>query len=337
MDLSYLNPVQGETEDLQDSHDSDNIPLSQRKRKSDTEAGTSSVPSGAQHESSPKRAKLSTAGTISADMGVSVETAQAYIDENNAVLLTQETASKDSLLVHKILKDIGNLDTQIEQLTRFNPKPVTNNALHRLDMARFKDVQTRRACPDPILRVRASKPKRDPMLTILITRQGGPDSPAAVYTEVLQARELARLGFSEWEQILSLVSKQKSKAAAEVKVAIEKLMERVRGIGLIPPEDKSQRKRSTAAGPSAQVQSSQSTVDSYSHMEPRSSIILFQQELNPCSINSFHSLSAGSSTSMAKTCVFKERKNWPRHPLNISQICATTACTTLPWRKDSTT
>ena len=185
-------------------------------------------------------------------MGVSVETAQAYIDENNVVLLNQETASKDSLLVSKILKDIGNLDTQIEQLTRFNLKPVTNNALHLLDMARFKDVQTRRACPDLFIKVRTSKPKRDPMLTILITRQGGPNSPAAVYTEVLQPRELARLGFSEWEQILSIVSKQRSKAAAEVKVAIEKLMEKVRGLGLIPPEDKSKRRRSAAAGPSSQ-------------------------------------------------------------------------------------
>ena len=83
MDLSYLKPVQGEIEDIQDS---DNLPLSQRKRKRDTEAGLSSVPTDEQQEPSPKRTKLSTAKTIAADMGVSLETAQAYIDENNAVL-----------------------------------------------------------------------------------------------------------------------------------------------------------------------------------------------------------------------------------------------------------
>ena len=77
------------------------------------------------------------------------------------------------------------------------------------------------------------------MVTILITRQGGPNSSTAVYTEVLKPRELARLGLSEWEQILSIVSKQRSKAAAEVKVSIEKLLEKVRRLGLIPPEDKS--------------------------------------------------------------------------------------------------
>ena len=164
----------------------------------------------------------------------------------------QDTASKDSLLVHKILKDIGDLDTQIEQLNRFKPKLVTNGALYRLDMARFKDVQTRRTCPDPIIRVKASKTKRNPMLTILITRQGGPTSSAAVYTEVIQPRELSRLGLSKWEQILAIVSKQRSKAAAEVKVAIETLMEKVRELGLIPPEDKSKRKKSAAAGPSTQ-------------------------------------------------------------------------------------
>ena len=142
---------------------------------------------------------------------------------------------------------MGSLETKIQMLSRFNPKPTKRSTLQRLDMVRFQDVKTRRVSPDQIIRVRATKPNRNPMLNIMITRQESQNQSAKPYTEVLHPRELAKLGFTEWEQILSIVSKHKSKAAAEVKIAIETLIDKVRRLGLIPSEDKPKRRSSSSA------------------------------------------------------------------------------------------
>ena len=81
----------------------------------------------------------------------------------------------------------------------------------------------------------------------MITRQNSQNQSAKPYTEVLHPRELARLGFTEWEQILFIVSKHKSKAAAEVNIAIETLIDKVRKLGLIPTEDKPKHRSLTSA------------------------------------------------------------------------------------------
>ena len=96
--------------------------LIQRKRKYDTAAGPSSDPD----QQSPKRAKPSTADDLAIEWGVSVETAKAYIDENNAVQQQLETTAKDSLIIHQIMRDIEDLETQKQMLSRFNPKHKSN-------------------------------------------------------------------------------------------------------------------------------------------------------------------------------------------------------------------
>ena len=72
-------------------------------------------------------------------------------------------------------------------------KKKLGSILDKMDEKRFADVQKKRFNPDPIIRVRCTKPKRDKMLTLHITRNG----PIQKYTEVIFASELPKYGVNE--------------------------------------------------------------------------------------------------------------------------------------------
>ena len=91
-----------------------------------------------------------------------------------------------------------------------------------MDENRFANVQQKHFNPDPIIRVRCTKPKKDKMLTLHITRNG----PVQKYTEVIFASELPKYGFSEWTQIQDIVASHKGIHAQELKLALNSLIEK---------------------------------------------------------------------------------------------------------------
>ena len=94
--------------------------------------------------------------------------------------------------------------------------------LDKINRARFANFETRRKNSDPIIRVRATNPKENKVLTLYIVRQG----VRGTYTEILFAPELFRYGLSEWNQLVSLAEKQRGKYGQELKVALESLIEK---------------------------------------------------------------------------------------------------------------
>ena len=134
---------------------------------------------------------------------------------------------------------MGTFQDHIERFNRLTLNSVTQpqpteptkreSFLDKIDRARFANVQNRRISPDQIIKVRATKPKENKILTLHISRQG----IKGHYTEVIFGRELVKYGLSEWNQLLSLGEKQKEKCGQELKVALERLIERAQKLKLI--------------------------------------------------------------------------------------------------------
>ena len=76
-------------------------------------------------------------------------------------------------------------------------KKKIGSILDRMDEKRFAGVHKRRFNPDPIIRVRCTRPKKDKILTLPITQNGHLQK----YTEVIFASELPKYGLSKWMQI----------------------------------------------------------------------------------------------------------------------------------------
>ena len=85
---------------------------------------------------------------------------------------------------------------------------------------------------DKIIKVKASKPRNEKILTLLITRQG----PQHPYTEVVKRDELIRYGYSEWMELLDLASKQTSALSSELTCALHLLIKKVRHKFISVPE-----------------------------------------------------------------------------------------------------
>ena len=83
-----------------------------------------------------------------------------------------ETA--DAEVVKEIAAEEGGEATQLESLQQFEAAAAKrrklSNVLDRMDAKRFANVQQKRSNPDPIIRVRCTKPQREKRLTLHITR-----------------------------------------------------------------------------------------------------------------------------------------------------------------------
>nr|KAJ0203668.1 hypothetical protein LSAT_V11C500230750 [Lactuca sativa] len=111
-------------------------------------------------------------------------------------------------------------------------KPKTDSVLDRIDRKRFEDVLNRRVCGDKFIKVKASKPHNEKLLTLLITRQGHQHS----YTEVVKRDELIKYGYSEWMELLELASKQNSAPSSKLICALHLLIKKVQRLDLVPKE-----------------------------------------------------------------------------------------------------
>ena len=79
-------------------------------------------------------------------------------------------------MVKEIAAEEGGEASQLETMQRFQAatakKKKISNVLDRMDAKRFANVQQKRSNPDPIIRVRCTKPQREKRLTLHITRAG---------------------------------------------------------------------------------------------------------------------------------------------------------------------
>ncbi|KAL4581018.1 hypothetical protein LXL04_017224 [Taraxacum kok-saghyz] len=227
-------PIQGEDSDIEEED------LSSRKRKILTGPNTTG-PSDTAGPSSPKRQKITTTDApntvnpadLAVQWGVSIETVLEWLQENNQVQKQNKIAKNDSRLIQRTLE---HLDTFQEHIQRFNrlvqtateqpqpsEPPKKESILEKTYRARFANFETRRVSSDPIIRVRATKPNENKILTLHITRPGG---VRGTYTVIIFAKELVKYGLSEWNQLLSLAEKQRGKYGQELKVALESLIEK---------------------------------------------------------------------------------------------------------------
>nr|KAJ0194309.1 hypothetical protein LSAT_V11C800413730 [Lactuca sativa] len=83
-----------------------------------------------------------------------------------------------------------------------------------------------------IIKVKASKPRSEKILTLLITRQG----PQHSYIEVVKRDEMIKYGYSEWMKLLELASKQTSAHSSELTCALHLLIKKVQRLDLVPKE-----------------------------------------------------------------------------------------------------
>lgn len=263
LDTSFLQEdllplVTGELSDVEEDAEGS---LQPRKRKkadaesSDTDpsgAGFSTAgPSSAAGPSSPPKKKRRTVEELAADWGMSIEKVRELSTEHVAALHNIAIESADADVVRKIAAEEGGEASQLEVLHSFEAaaakKHKISKVLDRMDAKRYADVQHKRHNPDPITKVRCTKPQQEKRLKLHITRTGG---PVGQYTETLYASELQKYGLSEWLQIQNIIATHKGIHAQELKVALNQLIEKCQRLKLIPaPSSKSPSAGTSSAAP----------------------------------------------------------------------------------------
>ena len=113
---------------------------------------------------------------LAAEWGLSLEEAWAFSAEHITALQNFATLNQDAEVAKEFAAEEGGEDSQRKQLFRFKEeiarKKKIGNILDKMDLKRYADVHERRINPDPIIRVRCTKPKKDKILTMHITRNG---------------------------------------------------------------------------------------------------------------------------------------------------------------------
>ncbi|CAI9260052.1 unnamed protein product [Lactuca saligna] len=98
------------------------------------------------------------------------------------------------------------------------------NQINRKKLERFL-----RKNPNPIIRVRCTKPKNDSLKLHLVRKKTEYE-----YTEVMFAHQLVKFSYNKWMQILEIINKYKSVHAQEVKLEIQQLLNKVKKPNLVP-------------------------------------------------------------------------------------------------------
>nr|KAJ0194227.1 hypothetical protein LSAT_V11C800440790 [Lactuca sativa] len=231
-------PVQGEDSDVasEESH-----PLSRKRKVADTDLDHSQTDTS----STVKKPKsIVSISNLATEWNMSPDQVKQILDEANRAQLLKNIAQADESLIQHRLQAKGSFKAQMQKFSEFqskaqsfqpppsSSKPKTDSVLDRIDRKRFEDVFNRRMCGDKIIKVKASKPRNEKILTLLITRQGSQHS----YTEVVKRDELIRYGYSEWMELLDLASKQTSAYSSELTCALHLLIKKVQRLDLVPKE-----------------------------------------------------------------------------------------------------
>nr|KAJ0215988.1 hypothetical protein LSAT_V11C300154590 [Lactuca sativa] len=231
-------PVQGEDSDVasEDSH-----PLSRKRKVADTDLAHSQT-----NTSFPakKPKSIVSISNLAAKWNMSPDQVKQILDEANQAQLLKNIAQADETLIQHKLQAKGSFEAQMQKFLEFqsksqssqpspsSSKPKTDSVLDRIDRKRFEDVLKRRVCGDKIIKVKASKPRNEKILTLLIIRQG----PQHSYTEVVKRDELIKYGYSEWIELLELASKQTPAHTSELTCALHLLIKKVQRLDLVPKE-----------------------------------------------------------------------------------------------------
>nr|KAJ0202818.1 hypothetical protein LSAT_V11C500297120 [Lactuca sativa] len=231
-------PVQGEDSDVasEESH-----PLSRKRKAVDTDLDHSQT----NNSSSVKKPKsIVSISNLATEWNMSPDQVKQILDEANRAQLLKNIAQADESLIQHKLQAKGSFEAQMQKFLEFqskaqssqpstgSSKPKPDSVLDQIDRKRFEDVFNRRMCGDKIIKVKASKPRNEKILSLLITRQG----PQHSYTEVVKRDELIRYGFSEWMELLDLASKQTSAHSSELTCALHLLIKKVQRLDLVPKE-----------------------------------------------------------------------------------------------------
>nr|KAJ0197446.1 hypothetical protein LSAT_V11C700383020 [Lactuca sativa] len=201
-------PVQGEDSDVasEDSH-----PLSRNRKVADTDLAHSQTDTSLPGK---KPKSIVSISNLAAEWNMSPDQAKGSFEAQMQKFLEFQSKSQSS------------------QPSPSSCKPKTDSVLDRIDRKRFEDVFNRRVCGDKIIKVKASKPRNEKILMLLITRQG----PQHSYTEVVKRDELIKYGYSEWMELLELASKQTSAHSSEQTCALHLLIKKVQRLDLDPKE-----------------------------------------------------------------------------------------------------
>nr|KAJ0211621.1 hypothetical protein LSAT_V11C400205910 [Lactuca sativa] len=231
-------PVQGEDSDVEseESH-----PLSRKRKAADADLDQSQT----DNSSTVKKPKsIVSISNLASEWNMSPDQVKQILDEANQAQLLKNIAQADESLIQHKLQAKGSFEAQMQKFLEFqskaqssqpssgSSKPKADSVLDRIDRKRFEDVLNRRICGDKIIKVKASKPRSEKILTLLITRQGSQHS----YTEVVKRDELIRYGYSEWMELLDLASKQTSSHSSELTCALHLLIRKVQRLDLVPKE-----------------------------------------------------------------------------------------------------
>nr|KAJ0214697.1 hypothetical protein LSAT_V11C400189010 [Lactuca sativa] len=231
-------PVQGEDSDVasEESH-----PLSRKCKVADTELAHSETDTSLTMK---KPKSIVSISNLAAEWNMSPDQVKQILDEANRAQLVKNIAQADESLIQHKLQVKGSFEAQMQKFLEFQSKaqssqpppgpgkPKTDSVLDRINRKRFEDVLNRRMCGDKIIKVKASKPRNEKILTLLITRQG----PQHSYIEVVKRDELIRYGYSEWMELLDLASKQTSAHSSELTCALHLLIKKVQCLDLVPKE-----------------------------------------------------------------------------------------------------
>nr|KAJ0193839.1 hypothetical protein LSAT_V11C800403120 [Lactuca sativa] len=231
-------PVQGE-----DSHvaSEDSHSLSRKHKIADTDLAHSQTDTSLPGK---KPKSIVSISNLAAEWNMSPDQVKQILDEANQAQLLKNIAQADETLIQHKLQAKGSFEAQMQKFFEFQSKsqssqpslssckPKTDSVLDRIDRKRFEDVLNRRVCGDKIIKVKASKPRNEKILTLLITRQG----PLHSYTEVVKRDELIKYGYSEWMELLELASKQTSAHTSELTCALHLLIKKVQRLDLVPKE-----------------------------------------------------------------------------------------------------
>nr|KAJ0215092.1 hypothetical protein LSAT_V11C300128740 [Lactuca sativa] len=226
-------PVQGEDSDVasEESH-----PLSRKRKAVDTDLDHSQTDNSS--------SSIVSISNLATEWNMSPDQVKQILDEANRAQLLKNIAQADESLIQHKLQAKGSFEAQMQKFLEFqskaqssqpstgSSKPKADSVLDQIDRKRFEDVFNRRMCGDKIIKVKASKPRNEKILSLLITRQG----PQHSYTEVVKRDELIRYGFSEWMELLDLASKQTSTHSSELTCALHLLIKKVQRLDLVPKE-----------------------------------------------------------------------------------------------------
>ena len=155
----------------------------------------------------------------------------------NTIQCTETRRCEDDVeTIKSIVSCEDGLKHQLDSLYQFKEevakKKTIKDIMLKIDRSKYIDVHIKRSKPDPIIRVRCTKPKKDKKLAMLLIRKSHDQS----YTEVIFVRELLKYGYNEWIKILDIIKNHKGIHAQELKLTLDILINKVKGLDLVLAE-----------------------------------------------------------------------------------------------------